>query len=160
MDSDLTLSCTVSGEGKFSWTWSSPQSPAMVMTSDFTRTSTSVFTNISIHDGDPEYKCSTTYDPVIIGASFAMTASQEFTVDFQCKLCVLINPQLTLSAHAPEGYSSHLVCLSVCPSVCQSVCHFFSNVSYMYLFSILPCTGYVIGAGVHIYIYMCACIYM
>ena len=66
------------------------QSPAMVMTSDFTRTSTSVFTNISIHDGDPEYKCTATYDPVITGASFAMTASQEFTVDFQCKLCVPI----------------------------------------------------------------------
>ena len=31
---------------------------------------------------------------------------------------------LTLSMQAPEGYSSHFVCLSVCLSLCLSVCLF------------------------------------
>ena len=31
----------------------------------------------------------------------------------------LLQLLLTLSAHAPEGYSSHLVCLSVVLSICQ-----------------------------------------
>ena len=83
---NLTLSCTVSGEGKFSWAWTGPQSPVVVWTSDFTRTSTAMFTGIRrLDSGENGYRCTATYDPMVTGASFDMAASHEFSVDLQCK---------------------------------------------------------------------------
>ena len=83
---NLTLSCTVSGRGKFSWAWTGPQVPVMVWTSDFTRTSTAMFTGIRrLDNGENGYRCTATYDPVVTCASFDMSASHEFNVDLQCK---------------------------------------------------------------------------
>ena len=83
---NLTLSCTVSGEGKFSWAWIGPQSPVMVWTSDFTRTSTAMFTGIRrLDSGEDGYRCTATYDPMVTVPSFDMSASHDFSVDLQCK---------------------------------------------------------------------------
>ena len=88
VSSNLTLSCTVRGDGKFSWSWTGPQSPVMEWTSDFTRTSTALFTHIRrLNEGDTKYTCQATYDPMIpvTGGGFLMPASQNFTIELQCK---------------------------------------------------------------------------
>ena len=86
VSTNLTLSCTVSGRGKFSWAWTAAQSPVMVWISDFTRTSTAMFTGIRrLDSGENGYRCTATYDPMVTGPSFDMSVSQQFSVDLQCK---------------------------------------------------------------------------
>ena len=91
VSSNFTLSCTVRGDGKFSWSWTGPQSPAMEWTSDFTRTSTALFTSIRRHN-EGKYACQATYDPMIpvTGGGFLMPASQNFTIELQCKWIKLL----------------------------------------------------------------------
>ena len=98
VSSNLTLSCTVRGDGKFSWSWTGPQSPVMEWTSDFTRTSTALFTRTRrLNDGDTKHTCQATYDPMIpvTGGGFLMPASQNFTIELQCKW--IYNEHLKLS---------------------------------------------------------------
>ena len=88
VSSNLTLSCTVRGDGKFSWSWTGPQSPVTEWTSDFTRTSTALFTRIRrLNEGDTKYTCHATYDPMIpmTGGGFLMLASHNFTIELQCE---------------------------------------------------------------------------
>ena len=61
---NLTLSCSVSGEGMFSWQWTNPDDdpPSEVMLNDITRTSTAIFTLISSMS-EGMYRCEATYDP-------------------------------------------------------------------------------------------------
>ena len=60
----------------------------MEWTSDFTRTSTALFTRIRrLNEGDTKYTCQATYDPMIpaTGGGFLMPASQNFAINVQCK---------------------------------------------------------------------------
>ena len=83
---NLTLTCTVSGEGGFNWMWSGPQTPVRVWSSDFTRTSTAEFTGVrGLSNADTRYRCSATYNPTISGRSFPMSTSRDFDITFQCK---------------------------------------------------------------------------
>ena len=70
----------------------------MEWTSDFTRTSTALFTRIRrLNEGDTKYACQTTYDPMIpvTGGGFLMPASQTLTIELQCKW--IYNEHLKLS---------------------------------------------------------------
>ena len=98
VSSNLTLSCTVRGDGKFSWLWTGPQSPVMEWTSDFTRTSTALFTRVrGLNEGDTKYTCQATYDPVIpmTGGGFLMPVSHNFAIELQCEW--IYNEHLKLS---------------------------------------------------------------
>ena len=82
---NLTLSCTVRGEGRFSWTWSGPQSPVRVWSSYFTRTSTAEFTGVrGLSEGDTRYRCNAYYDPAIT-SSADMSVAMNFDITFHCK---------------------------------------------------------------------------
>ena len=87
VSANLTLSCTVSGEGRFSWMWTGPSPLSQVVLSDYTRTSTALFTDIRRVEMT-KYHCQATYDPLIVGEMFAMSASQDFNVALECKYCV------------------------------------------------------------------------
>ena len=59
---NLTLSCTVAGEGRFSWQWTDPDGnpPSAVILSNVTRTSIATFTNYirgtgggTLHEKEP-----------------------------------------------------------------------------------------------------------
>ena len=100
LSSNLTLSCTVRGDGKFSWLWTGPQSPIMQWTSDFTRTSTALFTHIrGTSEGETKYTCQATYEPMIpvTGGGFQMHASQNFTIELQCKWSKLSSGILSIA---------------------------------------------------------------
>ncbi len=86
---DLNLTCTVSGEGRFSWEWTGPGgiTPSNVQLYDLTRTSTASFTGI--RGGGDGFQCRATYSPVIPSRpnvpAFAMSASQNVSVQLECK---------------------------------------------------------------------------
>ena len=98
VSSNLTLSCSVRGDGKFSWSWTGPLSPVMEWTSDFTRTSTALFTRVrGLNEGDTKYACQATYDPRIpvTGGGFLMPASHNIAIELQCEW--IYNEHLKLS---------------------------------------------------------------
>ena len=73
---NLTLSCTVAGEGRFSWQWTDPDGnpPSAVTLSNVTRTSIAFFINIndtfsgSKNDsGVLTYTCQATYSSMVNG---------------------------------------------------------------------------------------------
>ena len=71
---NLTLSCTVAGEGRFSWQWTDPDGnpPSAVILSNVTRTSIAYFTNIrgTPSGSDNEmltYACHATYSTTVSG---------------------------------------------------------------------------------------------
>ena len=83
---NLTLSCTVAGEGRFSWQWTDPDGnpPSAVILSNVTRTSIATFTNIrGTGDGTLErnltFTCTATYNPLVSGVE-RNNVSQEITV--------------------------------------------------------------------------------
>ena len=80
---NLTLSCSVSGEGMFSWQWTNPDGdpPSEVMLYDTTRTSTAVFTRIS-STSEGMYQCEATPLP----AQGQQSGFQDINVQqLQCK---------------------------------------------------------------------------
>ena len=56
---NLTLSCTVAGEGRFSWQWTDPDGnpPSAVILSNVTRTSIATFTNIRLSVIKARFSC-------------------------------------------------------------------------------------------------------
>ena len=90
---NLTLSCTVMGEGRFSWQWTGPDGnpPSAVILSDVTRTSTAVFTNIrntlmdtlaeETGERSVSFRCEATYRPVVPGIE--NSAAQDITISLQ-----------------------------------------------------------------------------
>ena len=84
---DFSLTCTVSGEGKFSWQWSDPNGglTSMEVISDATRTSTAHFTVTYISSNDAgmvAFTCETTYDPEVTGIDgIQQSGLQEITVE-------------------------------------------------------------------------------
>ena len=84
---DFNLTCTVSGEGKFSWQWSDPNggSPGEEVISDATRTSTALFTATSISSNDGgmvAFTCEATYDPAVTDIDdIEQSGLQEITVE-------------------------------------------------------------------------------
>ena len=84
---DFNLTCTVSGEGKFSWQWNDPNggSPSTMVISDATRTSTALFTDTSISSNDAgmvSFTCEATYDPEVTGIDgIQQSGLQEITVE-------------------------------------------------------------------------------
>ena len=94
---DFNLTCTVSGEGKFSWQWSDPNggSPSEEVISDATRTSTALFTVTGISSNDAgmvTFTCEVTYDPEVTGIDgIEQSGLQEITVElaseFYCMCC-------------------------------------------------------------------------
>ena len=86
---NLTLSCTVAGEGRFSWQWTdlggSP--PIAVILSNVTRTSIATFTYIrgtggGILERNLTFTCTATYNPLVSGVE-RNNVSQEITVVVQ-----------------------------------------------------------------------------
>ena len=95
--SNLTLSCTVAGEGRFRWQWTDAGGNSLnpeVTFSDTTRTNTALFTRIKSGN---TFRCVATYDPAIPGASFGMSASQEISVRFPRKESLLITVLMKLN---------------------------------------------------------------
>ena len=82
---NLTLSCTVMGEGRFSWQWTGPDGnpPSVMILSDVTRTSTAVFTDIrdTTEKGSVSFSCEATYNPIIPGIE--NSAAQNISVSLQ-----------------------------------------------------------------------------
>ena len=85
----LTLSCTVAGEGRFSWQWTDPDGnpPSVVILSNVTRTCIATFTNIRGTGGGTlernlTFTCTATYNPLVSGVE-RNNASQEITVSVQ-----------------------------------------------------------------------------
>ena len=71
---NLTLSCTVAGEGRFSWQWTDPDDnrPSAVTLSNVTRTSIATFTNIRGTGGGTlernlTFTCQATYSSMVNG---------------------------------------------------------------------------------------------
>ena len=86
---NLTLSCTVAGEGRFSWQWTDPDGnpPSAVIFSDVTRTSIASFTNIRGTAGGTlernlTFTCTATHNPLVSGVE-RNNVSQEITVSLQ-----------------------------------------------------------------------------
>ena len=73
---NLTLSCTVTGGGRFSWQWTGPGQQSEMILSDVTRTSTVTFTQVNLGDGPVNYNCQASYDPAIPNI-----ATQNITVE-------------------------------------------------------------------------------
>ena len=89
VSSNLTLTCTVSGNGTFRWEWEdqSGSPPTMTETLDTSRTSTAVFTRIAgpgSFMGEVTYRCIAYYDPPVPG-NVQQSGSQDITVQLQCK---------------------------------------------------------------------------
>ena len=82
---NLNLSCTVAGEGRFSWQWTDPDGnpPSAVILSNVTRTSIATFTNIMIRGNASEanltFTCTATYNPLVSGVE-QNNVSQEIIV--------------------------------------------------------------------------------
>ena len=90
-----TLSCTVAGEGRFSWQWTDPDGnpPSAVILSNVTRTSIATFTNIRGTGGGTlernlTFTCTATYNPLVSGVE--NTDSQEITVVVQGTIIAII----------------------------------------------------------------------
>ena len=86
---NLTLSCTVAEEGRFSWQWTYPDGnpPSAVILSNVTRTSIATFTNIRGTGGGTlerilTFTCTATYNPLVSGVE-RNNVSQEITVVVQ-----------------------------------------------------------------------------
>ena len=93
---NLNLSCTVAGEGRFSWQWTDPDGnpPSAVILSNVTRTSIATFTNIRGTGGGTlernlTFTCTATYNPLVSGVE-RNNVSQEITVVVQGTLYNLI----------------------------------------------------------------------
>ena len=83
---NLTLSCTVVGEGRFSWQWTDPDGnpPSDVILSNVTRTSIATFTNIRGTDGGSEnetltYICQATYSSMVNSTENSSTQAIEIS---------------------------------------------------------------------------------
>ena len=90
---NLTLSCTVAEEGRFSWQWTDPggNPPSAVVLSNVTRTSIATFTNIKGTDSGSEnetltYICQATYSSMVNGIENA--ATQAIEISPEGMLCV------------------------------------------------------------------------
>ena len=86
---NINLSCTVAGEGRFSWQWTDPDGnpPSAVILTDVTRTSIATFTNIRGTGGGTlernlTFTCTATYNPLVSGVE-RNNVSQEITVSVQ-----------------------------------------------------------------------------
>ena len=86
---NLTLSCTVAGEGRFSWQWTDTDGnpPSAVILSNVTRTSIATFTNIRGTGGGTlernlTFTCTATYNPLVSGVE-RNNVSQEIIVSVQ-----------------------------------------------------------------------------
>ena len=86
---NLNPSCTVAGEGRFSWQWTDQDGnpPSAVTLSKVTRTSIATFTNIRGTDGGTlernlTFTCTATYNPLVSGVE-RNNVSQEITVLLQ-----------------------------------------------------------------------------
>ena len=93
---NLTLFCTVAGEGRFSWQWTDPDGnpPSAVILSKVTRTSIATFTNIRGTGGGTlernlTFTCTATYNPLVSGVE-RNNVSQEITVSVQGILVAII----------------------------------------------------------------------
>ena len=79
-NSVIRLSCTVFNQGRFTWTWTMPDSvsssPPLIQ--DATRTSVIEVPQSSSSVG--EYSCSVSYH-----SNSAVSASENFTIEVECK---------------------------------------------------------------------------
>ena len=78
---NVNLSCTVRESGRFRWTWTDPSGdpPRAVTYSNVTRTSTALFTRISVANDSLTFSCQASYDTEM-EFQFPIEVSQNITV--------------------------------------------------------------------------------
>ena len=92
-DSTISLVCTVTNQGRFTWQWTGPQGSIPQQTSDETRTSTAVIPLAPESVG--EYTCTVSYHPDTQLES--SSTAETFTVRLERKTVYVVSMEYIIS---------------------------------------------------------------